>query len=145
MLSGCRPIGQAARHLPQRMQVGSSAAGAASTMQSTAFVPFTTGTERSPCAVPIIGPPQMTLQVSSFTPPAASRSSPIGVPTRTIMFFGSTAPSPVTVTTFSVMGRPSYTARQMEYTVVTLKSAPVLAPGATSRPVTARIICFLAP
>ena len=38
----------------------------------------------------------------------------MGVPTRTMTFFGSFAPSPVTVTTFSVMGRPSYTARQME-------------------------------
>ena len=42
------------------------------------------------------------------------RDSSMGVPTRTMTFFGSFAPSPVTVTTFSVIGRPSYTARQME-------------------------------
>lgn len=107
-------MGQAARHLPQRMQVGFSAAGAGSVRQSTAFVPLTTGTPRSPCAVPIIGPPQTTLQVSSFMPPANLSSSSSGVPMRTMTFLGSFAPSPVTVTTFSVRGRPSYTARQME-------------------------------
>ena len=85
--------------------------GLALVRQSTALVPLSTGAASSPWAVPIMGPPESTLQASSVRPPAASMTWAKGVPMRTIRFLGSFTPSPVTVTMRLVTGLPSYTAR----------------------------------
>ena len=62
---GCRCMGQTSTHLEQRIHTGRSGVGLALVRQSTALVPLSTGAASSPWAVPIMGPPESTLQASS--------------------------------------------------------------------------------
>ena len=111
-----------------------------------AFVPLTTGTSRLATALPIIGPPATTC--CGLLLDAARRLDDVGKA-------GADAHEHVLRLVGPVAGDGDYllqqgtgravTARNTLAVVVTLKSAPLRAPGATSRPVTARMSCFFAP
>ena len=58
---------------------------------------FVIGVFKSYIAIPIIGPPAMSLNVSSFRPPQASNRLETGVPMGHSRFLGSTTPEPETV------------------------------------------------
>ena len=101
-------MGQASTQRPQRMQVGSAETlFSLPANASTAPVPLATGKSADACAIPIIGPPAMSLNVSSFRPPQASKRRETGVPIGHSKFFGSTTPLPDTVTTLRTTGMPS--------------------------------------
>ena len=107
-------MGQAATQRPQRMQAGNSLARFCSEWKaSTPLVPLRMGTSWLKMALPIMGPPMISLSASPRKPPAASTRTFTGVPTRHRKLEGLAMPGPDTVTTRSTLGSPVRTMRQM--------------------------------
>ena len=94
-------MGHCLMHLPQLMHwVGSCAPASFSPKKSSDDVVLPTHAERSDCAMPIMGPPLITLtrSASSLSPLVFSRMKENGVPTRTKKFPCTPASPPPTVT-----------------------------------------------
>ena len=74
-------------------------------------VPLATEMSAVYWAMPIMGPPAISLYVPSFRPPQASNRLETGVPMGHSKFLGSTTPEPETVTILRTTGIPVARAR----------------------------------
>ena len=81
--------------------------------QKARMAPVPLATEMSAVywAMPIMGPPAISLKVPSFRPPQASSRLVTGVPMGHSRFLGSTTPEPETVTILRTTGIPVVRAR----------------------------------
>src|SRR5690554_6577937 len=99
ILSGIKCVGHTETHLLHLIQLDGSGKEASFCVNNNIpEVPLVTGISNECCAIPIIGPPQITLSGSSFQPPQKSITSRYNVPTLTIKFLGSLTALPETVT-----------------------------------------------
>ena len=110
---------------------------------------FTTGTFRSGRVKPIKGPPIITICSGPGLKPDCCNRCLTGVPKRAQKLPGLLMASPVTVTTRSINGWPSTTARLMATTVPTFCiNTPICeerAPDGTSFPVKIFVSCLAPP
>ena len=92
-------------------------------------VPLATGMSAVYWAMPIMGPPAISLKVFSFTPPQASSRAETGVPMGHSRFLGSSMPEPETVTILRTTGMPVVSARKMAQVVLMLNTAQPMSAG----------------
>ncbi len=113
------------------------------------FAALVIGTWSLGSVKPIIGPPRISFDTRAVYPPACAIRSPAGVPSRTSRLHGWAMPSPVSVTTREISGRPSSTASATAAAVATFWQTMPICAGmpwlGTSRPVSTRISCFSPP